>query len=127
MSLGLAPSPMDSAARSITKITEQVLPATNAGICVDSACTVGQASINFYCSPNPLSRIFFATSCGCGIIAIASSGTQLLGDCTGIPTASWVGGLGARCFNRLGKYALRMGNATNGKITDPAQVAELMC
>lgn len=85
---------------------------------VDSLCTTGRGGINFYCSPNPLSKVFFGASCICGIMGAGASGTALITSFVGIPVAGWLGSLGARGFNYLGKYSLHMGNVTSGNITN---------
>jgi hypothetical protein len=117
---------MDHFAESASTITDGVPVLGNAAICVDSLCTTGRAGINFYCSPNPVSKIFFAASCLCGVMGVASSGTALATSAAAIPVTGWLGSLGARGFNRLGKYTLHMGNVTSGKITNATQIAELM-
>jgi len=98
----------------------------NAALCADSLCTTGRAGINFYCSPNPVSKVFFATSCVCGLIGAGSSGVALLSPVTGIPVLGWFGTLGARGFNRLGKYSLYMVNVTSGDVTNTTEIADLM-
>lgn len=55
--------------------------------------------VNFYCSPNPVARVFFGASCVCGVM-----GTTSLG---GIPITGWLVSFGARAFNRAEKYTLR--------------------
>ena len=87
--MGLAPAAMDPFADSASTLTDGVPVFGNAAICVDSLCTTGRAGINFYFSPNPVSKVFFGASCVCGL-------------------------MGARRCNRLGKYALHMGNVTSG-------------
>ena len=126
----LAPSAMEAFAESATEITSGVsknIPIIgNAAICTDSVCTAGRAGINFYCSPNPVAKVFFGASCLCGVIGAASSGTALVTSFAGIPVAGWVGSFGARGFNRLGKYTLHMGNVTSGNITNVTDIADLM-
>ena len=95
-------------------------------LCVYSLCTTGYAGINFYCSPNPVSKVFFGASLVCGIVGAGASGTAALTSFAGIPIAGWFGSLGARGFNRLGKYALHMGNVTNGQITNVTEITNLM-
>lgn len=124
--MGLAPTAMDHFAKSASTITDSVPVLGNAAICVDSLCTTGRAGINFYCSPNPLSKVFFGASCVCGIMGAGASGTALVTSFVGIPVAGWLGSLGARGFNRLGKYSLHMGNVTSGNITNATDIAELM-
>lgn len=124
--MGLAPTAMDHFAESASTITDSVPVLGNAAICVDSLCTTGRAGINFYCSPNPLSKVFFGASCVCGIMGAGASGTALVTSFVGIPVAGWLGSLGARGFNRLGKYSLHMGNVTSGNITNATDIAELM-
>ena len=128
--INLAPSAVDALAESATEITSGIsnnVPIIgNAAICADSLCTTGRAGINFYCSPNPVSKVFFATSCVCGLIGAGSSGVALLSPVTGIPVLGWVGTFGARGFNRLGKYSLYMGNVTNGNITNATEIGDLM-
>ena len=123
-------SAVDALAESATEITSGIsknVPIIgNAAICADSVCTVGRAGINFYCSPNPVAKVFFGASCLCGAIGAAASGTALLTSFAGIPAAGWVGSFGARGFNRLGKYTLHMGNVTNGNITNATDIGELM-
>ena len=119
--INLAPTAVDAFAESATEITSGIsknVPVIgNAAICADSVCTTGRAGINFYCSPNPVAKVFFGASCLCGLMGAASSGTALVTSFAGIPVAGWLGSFGARGFNRLGKYTLHMGNVTNGNIT----------
>lgn len=124
--MGLALSAMDHFAESASSLTDGVPVLGNAAVCVDSLCTTGRAGINFYCSPNPLSKVFFGASCVCGVMGAASSGTALVTSFAGIPMAGWLGAFGARGFNRLGKYTLHMGNVTSGNITNVTEIAELM-
>jgi hypothetical protein len=128
--MGLAPTAMDAFAESATEITtgisKNVPVIGNAAICADSLCTTGRAGINFYCSPNPVSKVFFGASVVCGIVGAGASGTALVTSFAGIPIAGWFGSLGARGFNRLGKYALHMGNVTNGNITNVTEISDLM-
>lgn len=128
--INIAPSSMDLFADSATEITTGIstnVPIIgNAAICVDSLCTTGRAGINFYCSPNPVSKVFFGASCVCGVIGATASGTSLATSVAGIPVAGWLGSFGARGFNRLGKYTLHMGNVTNGNITNATDISELM-
>lgn len=124
--MGLAPTAMDHFAESASTITDGVPVFGNAAICVDSLCTTGRAGINFYCSPNPVSKVFFGASCLCGVMGAASSGIALGTSFAGIPMTGWIGSLGARGFNRLGKYTLHMGNVTSGNITNATDIAELM-
>jgi len=119
-------SAMDHFADSASKITDGVPVLGNAAICVDSLCTTGRAGINFYCSPNPVAKVFFGASCLCGAMGATSSGIALVTSFAGIPMTGWLGSLGARGFNRLGKYTLHMGNVTNGKITNATDIGELM-
>lgn len=111
---------------STTSITKNVPAIGNAAICADSLCTTGRAGVNFYCSPNPVSKVFFGASCACGVLGTVSSGIALFTAFSGIPVAGWFGSFGARAFNRLGKYTLHMGNVTNGKITNITEIGELM-
>jgi hypothetical protein len=128
--INLAPSAVDALAESVTEITSGIsknVPILgNAAICADSLCTSGRAGINFYCSPNPVSKIFFGASCLCGVMGTVSSGTALVTSFAGIPATGWLGSFGARGFNRLGKYTLHMGNVTSGNITNATDIAELM-
>jgi hypothetical protein len=133
VNLNLAPAAFDLFAdsattftNSATRITSSVPTLGNAALCVDSLCTSGRAGINFYCSPNPVAKVFFGASCCCGVIGAASSGAALATSFAGIPVAGWLGSFGARAFNRLGKYTLHMGNVTNGNITNATSIAELM-
>nr|YP_010133684.1 hypothetical protein KYU99_pgp069 [Nitzschia supralitorea]QWM93174.1 hypothetical protein [Nitzschia supralitorea] len=116
----------DSATGITTGITKNVPVIGNAAICTDSLCTAGRAGVNFYCSPNPVAKVFFGASCVCGVMGAASSGTALVTSFAGIPMAGWFGAFGARSFNRLGKYTLHMGNVTSGNITNATEIAELM-
>ena len=128
--MDLAPTAMDHAAESISKLTSKLTDGVpvlgNAAICADSLCTAGRAGINFYCSPNPISKVFFGASCLCGLLGAGTSGTALVTSAAGIPAAGWLGAFGARGFNRLGKYSLYMGNVTNGNITNTTDIADLM-
>ena len=128
--INLAPSAVDAFAESATEITSGIsknVPIIgNAAICTDSLCTTGRAGINFYCSPNPLAKVFFSVSCVCGVVGAASSATALVTSFAGIPVAGWLGSFGARGFNRLGKYSLHMGNITSGNLTNATDIAKLM-
>ena len=128
--INLAPSAVDALAESATEITSGIsknVPIVgNAAICADSLCTTGRAGINFYCSPNPIAKVFFGASCVCGVVGAASSATALVTSVAGIPVAGWLGSFGARGFNRLGKYSLHMGNVTSGNLTNATDIAELM-
>jgi len=107
---------IDALAESATEITSGIsnnVPIIgNAAICADSLCTTGRAGINFYCSPNPVAKVFFGASCVCGVVGAASSATALVTSFAGIPVSGWLGSFGARGFNHLGKYTLHMGNVT---------------
>ena len=128
--INVAPSAVDALAESATEITSGIsknVPIVgNAAICADSLCTTGRAGINFYCSPNPVAKVFFGASCVCGVVGAASSATALVTSVAGIPVAGWLGSFGARGFNRLGKYSLHMGNVTSGNLTNATDIAELM-
>ena len=128
--INLAPSAVDALAESVTEITlgisKNVPIVGNAAICADSLCTTGRAGLNFYYSSNPIAKVFFGTSCVCGVIGAASSGTALVTSFAGIPVAGWVGSFGARSFNRVGKYSLHIGNVTSGNITNTTDISELM-
>lgn len=124
--MGLAPTAVDHFAESASTLTDGVPVLGNAAICVDSLCTTGRAGINFYCSPNPVSKVFFGASCVCGLMGATSSGTALATSFAGIPVTGWLGSLGARGFNRLGKYTLHMGNVTSGNITNATDIAGFM-
>ena len=128
--INLAPSAVDALAESATEITSGIsknVPIVgNAAICADSLCTTGRAGINFYCSPNPIAKVFFGASCVCGVVGAGSSATALVTSVAGIPVAGWLGSFGARGFNRLGKYSLHMGNVTSGNLTNATDIAELM-
>jgi hypothetical protein len=107
---------MDVFAESATSLTnglaKNVPIVGNAAICVDSFCTTGRAGVNFYCSPNPVSKVFFGANCLCGIVGAAASGTALVTTFTGIHVSGWLGSSSARGCNHLGKYILHMGNVT---------------
>ena len=77
----------DPATELTTGISKNVPVIGNAAIRADSLCTKGRAGINFYCSPNPVAKIFFGTSCLCGAIGAASSGTALVTLFAGIPVS----------------------------------------
>lgn len=128
--VNLAPSAVDAFAESATEITSGIsknVPIVgNAAICADSLCTTGRAGINLYCSPNPLAKVFFGASCACGLVGATSSGAALVTSFAGIPIAGWLGSFGARGFNRLGKYALHMGNITSGNLTNTTAISDLM-
>lgn len=128
--INLAPSSVDLFAESATEITNGIstnVPIIgNAALCMDSVCTTSRAGVNFYCSPNPVAKTFFAVSCLCGVIGATASGASLVTSVAGIPVAGWLGSFGARAFNCAGKYTLHMGNVTNGNITNATEIAELM-
>jgi hypothetical protein len=110
----------------VTKVVSNAPVLGNGAICADSLCTTGRAAVNFYCSPNPISRVFFGASCVLGVAGAVSSGTALATSALGVPAIGVVGSFGARGLNRLGKYTLHMGNVTSGNITNASSIAELM-
>jgi hypothetical protein len=124
--MALAPTAVDHFAESVSTLTDGISVLGNAAICVYSLCTTDRAGINFDCSPNPVSKVFFGTSCLCGIVSAALSGTALATSFAGISVAGWLGSLGAKGFNHLGKYRLHMGNVTSGNIINVTEIAELM-
>ena len=128
--VNLLPTAADALVESTTGITTGIAKNVpiigNTAICADSVCTTGRAGINFYCSPNPVAKVFFGASCVCGVLGAASSGTALVTSFVGIPVGGWVGSFGARAFNRLGKYTLHMGNVTSGNVTNITEIGELM-
>ena len=128
--INLAPSAVDALAESATEITSGIsknVPIVgNAAICADSLCTTGRAGINFYCSLNPVAKVFFGARCVCGVVGAASSATALVTSFAGIPVSGWLGSFGARGFNRLGKYSLHMGNVTSSNLTNATDIADLM-
>lgn len=108
------------------KLTTGIPLIANVAILSDSTCRVGRAALNFYCSPNPISKVCFGASCLFGVAGAVSSGTALATSFLGIPLTGLVGSFGARTFNRLGKYTLHMGNVTSGKITNITEITNLM-
>lgn len=128
--IDLDPSSMDLFADSATEITTSIsknVPIIgNAALCMDSVCTTSRAGANFYYSPNPVAKAFFAVSCLCGVIGATASGASLATSVSSIPVAGWLGFFGARAFNRAGKYILHMGNVTSDNITNVTDISELM-
>ncbi|MDY6899025.1 MAG: hypothetical protein SWZ49_13240 [Cyanobacteriota bacterium] len=126
----LAPTAMDALAESATEITNGIsthVPIIgNAALCMDSVYTTSRAGVNFYCSPNPVAKTFFAVSCLCGVVGATASSASLFTSFAGIPVAGWLGSFGARAFNRAGRYTLHMGNVTSGNITNATEIAEFM-
>jgi hypothetical protein len=128
--IDLVPSAFDAFAEAGTEVTlglsKNVPVIGNAALCADSICTAGRASLNFYCSPNAVSKVFFGASCLCGTIGAVSSGAALVTSFAGIPAAGWLGSFGARSFNRLGKYTLHLGNVTTGNVTNVTEISDLL-
>jgi hypothetical protein len=131
--MDLFPTPTTLLIESTTRLTDTVTNAvntvpvvSNVAILSDSTFTACRAAVNFYCSPNPISKVCFAASCLFGVAGAASSGTALVTSFMGVPLTGLVGSFGARGFNRLGKYTLHMGNVTNGNITNATEIADLM-
>ena len=91
---------------SATEITDSVPTVGNVVILADSTCTAGRAAVNFYCSPNPISKVCFVASCLFGVAGAASSDTALATSFLGISLTGLVGSFGARAFNRLGKLSI---------------------
>ena len=121
-----APTPATVLMETATGVLGNAPVLGNGAILADSVCTTGRAALNFYCSPSPLGRVCFGTSCIFGVAGAVSSGTALATSAVGLPVAGVVGSLGARSFNRLGKYALHLGNVTSGNVTNVTEIAELM-
>lgn len=135
--IGLAPTAMDAFAKSadtlaksattlVDATTENIPTLGNAALCADSICTAGRSGLCLYWTPNPVAKAFFGASCVCGIVGATSSGIALGSAFLGIPAAGALGTLSARGFNRLGKLAMHMGQASSGNITDATQIAELI-
>lgn len=127
--INVVPSAVDAFAESATRITEGIstnVPIIgNAALCVDSVCAASRVGINFYCSPNLLSKVCFGASFVCSFCSAAASGSALVILFVGIFAIRYVGSLGARGFNCIGKYTLRMGNVTNGNITNISAIYDL--
>jgi len=87
--IDLALSFMDLFVNSATEITidisKNVFIIGNATLCMDSVCITSRAVINFYYSPNPVAKAFFAASCLCGVIGATASGAALATSVSGIP------------------------------------------
>lgn len=111
---------------SASGITESIPAFGNTAICIDSLFTTGRAGMNFYTSPNPLSKVFFGASCLCGVIGATSSGLAVVTSFVGIPMGAWLGATSARGFNSLGKYTLKMGKVTSGNITNLNEIQEFV-
>lgn len=129
----LFPTPTTALLESTTRVTDGIARVTdsvplfgNVAILTDSTCTAGRAAINFYYSPNPVSKVCFGASCLFGLVGAVSSGGAVVSSYLGIPAASLIGAFGSRTFNRLGKYTLHMGNITNCNITNVTEIAKLM-
>ena len=122
----IAPTPFNEFMTSANGVVSQFPTLANGALLADSVTTTGRAAMNFCCANNMVSRACFGASCVCGAVGAASSGTALATGFLGIPVASTIGTLGARGFNRLGKYALRLGNFTNGNFTNITELAEIM-
>ena len=109
----IAPTPFNKLMTTANGVLSQVPTLANSALLVDSVSTTGRAGMNFCYANNIVARTCFATSCICGTVGAVSSGTAIASSFFGIPAAGVVGTLGARAFNRLGKYALTLGNFTN--------------
>ena len=118
----MAPTPFNKLMTSADGIVSQVPTLANSAILTDSVCTTGKAAINFCYANNLVARTCFATSCICGAIGTVSSGTAIASGFFGIPACGFLGSMGARAFNRIGKYSLHMGNFTNGNFTNPGNI-----
>lgn len=68
---------MDHFADLALKLTDGVPILGITTICVNSLYAKGWAGINFYCSPNPVSKVFFGASCLCGMMGAVLSGIAL--------------------------------------------------
>ena len=128
MDITLAPTKMDEFAESATylakstsRLTDALPVVGNAIISVDSLTTTGRAAINFCSSSNTVARVFFGTSWLCGVLGAALYGTALATSYLGVPVRRWIGSIGARRFNRLGKYPLKMGKVASANPTDIAE------
>lgn len=119
--MDLAPAALDRFVESAIILIDGVPVLGNTAICVDSLCTTGRASMNFYCSPNPLQKALSFLWCK---LCKWSNGAVSLG--TGRLVLSQMGSLGAREFNCLGKYTLHLGNITSGNFTNSTDIAGLM-
>lgn len=88
-------------------------------VCMCTTCHVG---LIFWASPNPLCD----TSWVCGVLGAASSGTALVTvtSFASIHVTAWVGSFGARAFNWVGKYSLRLGKLISPSRQDISSLAE---
>ena len=111
---------------SVRGITESVPSVSNVVILADSTSIASRAAVNFYCSPHPVSKVCFGASCIFGVAGAASSGAALATSYIGVSITGLLGSLGARTFNNLGRYTLRLGKVASGEITNPADIADLM-
>ena len=135
--IDLAPTPATLFMESATRLTDKIaqladqLPGLgstlgNTAIFADSTSTTCRAAINCCAAPNIVAKSFFAASFACGLVGAASSGSAIASSFIGLPKIALVGAASARAFNRAGKYALYMGNVTNGNITNVTEIANLM-
>ena len=122
----MTPTPFNNLMNTANEVLSEVPTVSNSIILADSLCTTGRAAMNFCCANNFVARTCFAASCLCGTAGTLTSGTALLGSTFGMPIAGAAGAFGARAFNRLGKYSLRIGNVTNGNITNATEIANLL-
>lgn len=122
----MAPTPFNNLITTVNGVLSQVPTLANSAILADSVSTTGRAGMNFCCANNIVARTCFATSCVCGTVGAFSSGTAIASSFFGIPEAGIIGNLGARAFNRLGKYALTLGNFTNGNFTNATEISNLI-
>ena len=89
------PTSMDRLAELVGDGLEGAPRVANIAITADSARVGVQSGICFFKATNPLARVCFGTGAVCG----------LAGDFAG------------RACYRLGKYALKIGNVTDGNVT----------
>lgn len=77
--INLAPTTYENLGLSAIKLVEKTIELANfviligkVAFCTDSVYTTGRAVINFYCSPNPIAKVFFGASSVFGVIGITS-------------------------------------------------------
>ena len=124
--MDFAPTPATILMETLNGVVGSAPILGNGVILTDSVCTAGRAAVNFCCAPSPIARVCFGASVVLGAAGAVSSGVALGTTALGLPVVGVVGSLGARSFNRLGKYSLHMGNVTSGNITNITEIAELM-
>ena len=118
----LAPTAMDRVAKLIGDGIEGAPRIGNIAITADSARVGVQSGLCFFKAKTPVAKACFGIGATCGLAGSVCAGASSISNYMGCSPLGLAGNLAGRACYRLGRYSLRMGNVTDGNITELADI-----